>query len=312
MQRFRGRARALAATVAVVAAASVVAACGRGEPIAADAFTDRAQQVIDAWNGSAVETAWRTGFVPLADLTYIDHSGGSIYRSDDGTQQVAAKQAIMAGAYRLDAPRLPAIEGMRDIRFPDGTSMSVPLLTASDAFRQLRRSEPDPTCSGPGCVLTVTAARLAEMTLATSRGQATVPAWAFTIAELTVPVLYVAVVPSAITPPPEPAIEPEPRLTEVGGVTADGVSAAEARRLKVHYGTGACVESYRALAYESTSVVVVGAEAVDSGGICTSQLVLRSSYVDLGEPLGDRVLLDAASGRPIVLSTCEVWQVVGC
>jgi hypothetical protein len=59
----------------------------------------------------------------------------------------------------------------------------------------------------------VTDASLATMRLATSRGEATVPAWLFTVAELVVPVPHAAVAPSAITAPPQPRIAADSDLS---------------------------------------------------------------------------------------------------
>jgi hypothetical protein len=289
----------------------VLAGCGGGAPVSADAFTERAEEVIAAWNASATESAWRTGFVPLAELTFVDQSVKSIYRTDDVDLQDNAKRALMGGVYRLAPDALkdaPAVDGEQEITFADASTMSVPLMNAADAFAQVQTIEDPADCSGEGCVLTVTGVRLGTMPLATSRGGATVPAWQFTIAELTVPVMYVAVVPSAITPLPEPAVEPDQGLTTVDAVTADGIAASRATQLTVHYGTGACLESHAALLYETSNVVVVGADAVESSGACTSQLVHRMSAVELSGPLGDRVLLDAATGKPIVFGTCGQWR----
>jgi hypothetical protein len=157
----------------------------------------------------------------------------------------------------------------------------------------------------------VTDASLATMRLATSRGEATVPAWRFTVAELVVPVLHAAVAPSAITAPPQPRIAADSDLSALDGVTGDGPAAA-VRRLTVHYTTGACIETNRVLIHETAGAVVLGADVVASGGICDDLAKHQKSAVDLAAPLGDRVLLDARTGAAVVYGTCGQWMIMGC
>jgi hypothetical protein len=149
------------------------------------------------------------------------------------------------------------------------------------------------------------------MNIATNRGEATVPAWHFTVAELVVPVIYAAVAADAVTPTPQPQIEADTDLTGVDGATGTG-SATTARRLTVHYTTGACITTQRVLVYETAGAVVVGADVVDSGGMCTAQAVHQKSEVDLAAPLGDRVLLDVRTGAVVIYGTCGQWHLVGC
>ena len=69
------------------------------------------------------------------------------------------------------------------VRWADGTTLRLPLLTARAAFAELAVQRP---CGGPYACgqLTVTGAQPGVVTVHTSRGLASVPAWRFTVAEL--------------------------------------------------------------------------------------------------------------------------------
>jgi hypothetical protein len=137
----------------------------------------------------------------------------------------------------------------------------------------------------------------------TSRGQAGVPAWLFTIRELPGPVARVAVAPDAITPVPQPDTG---ELPEVPGlVGAQDFTGVDGTRLSYRLGVGACDENIAPLAFEADDLVVVGGTATRRDGPCTDQLLIRPVQVDLDEPLGVRPVLDAVTGR--VLTVSPAW-----
>jgi hypothetical protein len=306
----------------------MTSSCARvgGAPADPDrAFRDRAEVVARAWratlDGPAGE-AWRTGLVPLQDLTL----------PPVGTLGDDLGYAFASGWFRAGVALPDDVPSPATVSFPDGASLAVPLLSARAAFTDMRRGEPPctssagpvagasptgrpaPTGSAPGgstgapaqhtcAVLTVTAARLGVAALRTSRGTTTVPAWLFTVAELAQPVARVAVAPQAVSPLPRPDVPAmEPALGEVVA-GASRLTDVAGTRLTVTIGTGACQHGPRGLAYEADRLVVVGGRAGPAaGGPCPGSLALQPVEVALAAPLGDRVVLDVVTGRPLVLT----------
>jgi hypothetical protein len=147
--------------------------------------------------------------------------------------------------------------------------------------------------------LTVTGAKLGEMTLATSRGPATVPAWLFTLDGYDTPLKQAAVDPlKPPTPPVEPVAEgssdtlqPLPQLV---GTASDGKSVT------VVADHGACDDGPAVEVLETEGSVVLSASVVGTKeGPCTDQMLREMVTVKLDRPLGDRMLLDAFTGRPV-------------
>jgi hypothetical protein len=152
-----------------------------------EAFQQRATVVAQAWRTGPGRQAWRSGFVPLQDQTVLP--GDPKFNNE-------TKLAFVAGWYRslVELPTAVPADGV--IRFPDGT-LSVPLISAAEAYRQVDQGDPPP-CSDPpvpppgstsspdgavssgpvtACVaLTVTAVNLDTTAVRTSRGEARVPA----------------------------------------------------------------------------------------------------------------------------------------
>nr|MDT0659183.1 hypothetical protein [Micromonospora sp. DSM 115978] len=301
----------------------VLAACGQagspsdGSPAPPDqrweSFHQRAAEVAEAWQATADRDAWQTGFVPLQDLTTI---GPDAQFTDD------TKQAFAAGWYREQTP--PPVDQPPDgtIRFPDGT-LDVPLLSAAEAYQEIDHGDPPPCPGRPAapppaptdgpdssvsadashaCLpLTVTAIELGTTTIRTSRGDATVPAWLFTIEELAGQVARVAVDPAAISAVPEapsPAATPAPEL-----VAAQDIIAVDGAELTYRLGVGACDENITPLVEERDDLVLVGGGVTRGSGVCTDQLLIEPVTVTLDEPLGDRPVLDALTGQVLILTT---------
>lgn len=279
------------------------------------AFTQRAEEVAGRWRPGP---QWRDGYVPLQDATVLTGDPGF---TDE------TKMAFAAGWYR-DQIRMPAaVPPDGTIRFPDGV-LRVPLVSAADAYAQLDQGDP-PTCDGrpgappgrpkaggptvePGpdapvsttaptpCVpLTVTAARLGTAPVWTSRGRVDVPAWLFTVDELTVPVARIAVAPRAVGEVPGRAADGRP-LPD-GLVAAQELRAVAGNRLDYVVGVGACDRAPTPLLLERPDVVVVGASVVRSTGICTLQLAMKPVSVTLAAPLGARTVLDVGGGAPLMV-----------
>ncbi|MDG4833061.1 hypothetical protein O7627_27695 [Solwaraspora sp. WMMD1047] len=301
----------------------MLAACAQGGGQATDgstaapdphreAFEQRANQVAAAWQEKTDQGAWQTGFVPLQDLTVV---------GDDAQFTDATKQAFAAGWYRdqVRPPTKQPTDGT--ITFADG-NLDVPLVSAAQAYQEIDHGDPppcpgrpaapppaptggpdDPTSSGTSdaCIpLTVTAIELGSTTLRTSRGEATVPAWLFTIEELGAQVARVAVEPSAVTAVPEPS--PPAETAEPELVAAQDLTAVDGAELTYRLGVGACDENITPLVQERDDVVLVGGAVTRSSEVCTDQLLIEPVTVTLDEPLGERPVLDALTGQVLILT----------
>lgn len=102
-------------------------------------FDTRAEQVARAWRTAGNTDLWRSGFVPLQDLTVPP---------DGAPFNDATKQAFTAGWYRLETA-MPRERGgaTGTIHYPDGSTSSVPLVTRADAYGALDQGDP-PACPG--------------------------------------------------------------------------------------------------------------------------------------------------------------------
>jgi hypothetical protein len=299
-----------------------------------DAFKTRAEQVVDAWRASTAGTAWQTGFVPLEDLTVLvgdpafteatkQAFGNGWFRSaimfptvvppkgqiqfpDGSTLPVPVVAA--GNAYgeldKGDPPPCPSAG-------PISSGSAVPFASSGPIRRYPPSTHPtnpenpiDP--NGPtghsvptGCTaLTVTAARLGQVDLRTSRGLAKVPAWIFTVAGLKAEVARVAVAPASIAAlPTGGAVAPLPANSGYAG--AQGIVKADGTTLTYTVGVGACDYDIRPVFAEFDDVVVVAATRKSSAGACIDLLKLEPVTVTLAKPLGARVVLDAAGGHPL-------------
>lgn len=294
-----------AAAVAVTALA--VAACGslaappsasQATPPAAGqdgpaAFVARARQVTAQWDRSAAARIWRTGLVLMdaSDLTPVPSNAGF------GSQQ--EKDAFGSGHFKL-AGTLPAgpLPGL--VRWAGGSTLRLPLLTARAAFAELAAQRP---CGGPSACgqLTVTGAQPGAVTVRTSRGLASVPAWRFTVAGLGWKVSEVAVARSALAV--LPAYVPIPAAGQhTPGVNVLTAVSADGRTLTLSFIGSACDAAWGAYRYQSNSTVVAGSWEKPSAGNtpCPAVGMPRTARITLAHPLGTRVILDVASGLPLV------------
>jgi hypothetical protein len=102
-----------------------------------------------------------------------------------------------------------------------------------------------------------------------------------------------------------PAAYPVPPAgQDVSGVDGLGRISADGRTLAVRFISGACITAWGARVYQTGTAVVVGSwVSGDSarGGACPAIGVMRSATVRLQRALGLRVVLDVATGQPLVL-----------
>jgi hypothetical protein len=318
-------------------------------------FDRRATAVAEAWRTavSGAGDTWRTGFVPLDDLTVLPAPTGD-----------TTKSTTMYGPFTLRGTLPAAAPEPGTIDYPDGKQATVPLVGAADAFGALGKVDPcgnasralptgptalpmpsgampqpanppdntaasgAPGAAGPAgagkgtatgapgggdtgantgaqaqstCTpLTVTGAKLGTTTVRTTRGVATVPAWLFTVTELAAPVARVAVAQTAVVTLPSPSV---PALPSGPGklVSVQSLGAKADNQLTFTIGIGACDRNPVGVVVEAPDVVVIGG-TIDqpTAEVCTDQLKLQPVTVKLSAPLGDRVLLDGVTGRPLV------------
>ncbi|WP_330291322.1 hypothetical protein [Streptomyces sp. NBC_00576] len=246
----------------------------------------RAQQVADAWDGSKSAEAWRKGYFPMGDAA-PPPVGGFHSAADRTAHQL--ENYVLDGELPTTAPK----EG--EAKWAGGSSLTRPLLDARQAYTAMNRFN-----SAEEPHLTVTEAKLGGMTIATSRGPAAVPAWLFTLEGYDEPLGRVALRPSKLPRSPIGGIGDEvptelmqlPQLVEVSG---DG------RTVTVLAHHGSCDDGPRVKVLETDGSVVLSATVayVESDLACTADMHSKKVTVELKQPLGDRVLLDAYTGRPL-------------
>jgi hypothetical protein len=277
------------------AGALLLAGCGLiGRPATAaeseSAFQSQANAVAKAWQDRGITKAWTTGFIPLQDeLTDPDWSPSPDLKMSYGN-----------GWIRTSSP-LSDAGGRGVIRFADGTSLPAPLVGAKTAYGQLpKRSGACPTAGQPPTCqwLTITAARLSTVQIPTSRGQADVPARRYTVAGLRQPLVRVAVAPSATTSLPR--VELPGHNPSVGVVAAVQLISIRGSSIAFDIGIGACDEDARGLVSDSPELIVIGGSVTPPDGRpCTAQLEFRRVQVRTKQPVGNRPIVDAISGRAI-------------
>lgn len=297
----------------LLASASLLAGCGAvGQPAASSAsqvpsvtdkatpatgnaaFDARAALVAQAWQ-DGVLTAWAKGFVPLQELTVVSQvSRPGTTRDFDIT--------YTNGCIRSASP-LPDTTGRGDVRFADGTSMPVPLVGAQTAYGEFpKRSANCPMADQPPW-LTITSARLSTVKILTSRGQAIVPAWHYTVTGLAQPLISVAVAPSAITTLPQMTLPqmPLPQNDARNGlVSAGGLISGKGDVVTFRVGIGACDQNLRPLVWETPELIVVGGSVMRPEVPCAASQQSRRTEIRTKKPVGGRLIVDAVTGRPLL------------
>ncbi|MEV6863679.1 hypothetical protein AB0M44_22065 [Streptosporangium subroseum] len=252
-------------------------------------FQDRASEVIDRWRGSEIDRAWREGFVPLDGLDVEPEWMGM-------PDWVGVSKTN--GTWALDVDLPTGSPTSTQLRWPDGSTLTVPLITAATAYAE--RSKPDDfveeDCPPGGCTtLRVTGAELRDIPLLTSRGKIQAPAWHFTVEGVKQKFIHVAISPSATTARPTP---PE---GEYGEVVAFEPVPKKPRELLLQYEHGSCDRTHGTRAYETRDLVVVDVDVRSGAGLCLGVGLTDQIAITLSRPLGNRLLLDSGTGLPPTL-----------
>jgi hypothetical protein len=257
------------------------------------AFNSLARQEAGAWARSPLAKVWRTGLVVLtADELSSGPSGGF--------PSSAAKLAFINGDLVFTgSPPTGAPAGV--VTWADGSRLKVPVLSEARAFSELTGSRQCPGCATTP--LAVTAARPTTLDVRTSRGTASVPAWAFTLKGVSAPVIQAALAPGSYVTPYTYGSSAE-KLAPLGTAFVGGgpvTPSADGRTLTVGLAGSPCDTAWGGLVAEVGGAVVVGGWMHDPNPdhSCIAVLVQRLASVRLAAPLGDRVVLDAATGQPV-------------
>ncbi|MFI8499506.1 hypothetical protein ACIGFK_13555 [Streptomyces sp. NPDC085524] len=298
-----GRTGTGAALCGLLAAALLTAGCGTarggggGAERTAPADTrPRMERVAAAWTGSAALRQWREGFHPLGEQDWAPPGG---FRS--GEDKAAAVNGAFVLGTGLPAGPPPATPVRWD---SGGAELTLPLLSAQEAYGQLVRA--DGAAVQPGHALTVTAAAFGETTVRTSRGPARVPAWLFTVGGYDTPLARIAIRPQEL---PEPPIEPLPTF-DGGTAPLFGHSAAspDVTSFEVTAGHGGCDGGVAVDVLEGADTVVLAGRILPGkdlgpGEGCNAAMYEQSVPVTLTRPLGERLVVDSASGAPLERGT---------
>ncbi|BAJ27861.1 MULTISPECIES: hypothetical protein [Kitasatospora] len=295
--------------LAALGAALLLAACGTGPhstPVpgapagpalvtagpevrpATGAAAEQAARVAAAWPGSAARQAWERGYYPL-DAPEEWLPAGAFHSGAD-------KAAYLEGRFDLRAALPVSVADTAEVRFADGGSLVLPQRSAKDAYDWLTRAAG--TCHADcDARLTVTAVRPGSATVTTSRGRATIPTWEFTVTGYDEPFRYPAVLPQ------QPPAAPDPSPTWSGDglpavlrqVSADGLVLTAG----VAFG---CATVDPGTVYETDQAVVLIGRAtprtLGPNQVCDASLTMAPVEFRLARPLGTRVVLGLADGRP--------------
>ncbi|MDW4906215.1 hypothetical protein RB628_12920 [Streptomyces sp. ADMS] len=248
----------------------------------------RARQVADAWDGSEAAEVWRSGYHPLGDTAPPPEGG---WHSNDDRTAHLLENYVLRGKLPTTAPE------KGQVKWEGGQSLTLPLMDARQTYTALARvdSPTDPQ-------LTITGARLGEMTIVTGRGPATVPTWLFTLEGYDEPLRRVAFEPSKL--PKSPIERATGGRTTRAGLSQLGrvVGASEdGRSVTVVAYHGSCDDGPVVDVLETDGSVVLSASVAggSTGEICDAVLLGEKVTVKLDRPLDGRVLLDAFMGRPL-------------
>ncbi|NUW30778.1 hypothetical protein HTZ77_05000 [Nonomuraea sp. SMC257] len=248
-------------------------------------FEDQAARAVRTWRTSGAAEIWRDGFVPVGDLSAM---------SPDVLRKIQHDEEygwVVAG-------RLPAAPPGARIRWDDGFTTRVPVVGPREAMMALSPWSEGETFPDDEAYH-LTGAVYTTMRLRTPRGMATVPAWRLYFSDLPGPIDQVAVDRDAVG-----TIAGAIGRHASGGDGVSDYKVVDERTLLVDYEYGSCGGGPLAVTPRSSEwpdVVVLGLDVPYQGtGWCSGTGQSGQGVVRLDEPLGNRVVLDAASRLPVL------------
>ncbi|WP_049566276.1 hypothetical protein [Streptomyces sp. SBT349] len=234
--------------------------------------------MADAWEASDAPRRWAEEFHPL---------DAHVQLPEDGLRDEFQNGAVRA------LTSLPGESADGAIRWEDGETSTVPLMSAAAAFGEMDSGIAERVEGYPA--MEVTGVEPGEMRLHTSRGPAQVPAWLFTLDGYDTPLRYAAV---AAPTPPTASIEPAVGDRDLAGLALGSLSE-DGRRVTVTWWDGSCEES--AIDVLETDESIVIARSVSGGPppgtACTAEVRIVEKTLELEHPLGERAPLDASTGE---------------
>jgi hypothetical protein len=281
------------ALLAVVAMALVLAGClGTGDDPAK--LQQQARAALTRWADAVAAAGGPSPVVLVGELT------GQV-----GDWEPAVgdnnKIALMAGLVEGDASLPAATPPDGEVRWQDGTTATVALMSAQQAVAAIKGGTSAPC--GDCTPLRITDARLTTGPIDTSRGSATGPVWDLTVEGTAVTVTRVAIADAIaiVVPPWNPDDPPVGLAIDSASGTVGG------RQLTVSFvgaplpGDQPCGEDYTAEGVESdlAVVVIVTRHAHVTLGACTADGAPRTATLELAAPLGERTVLEVQQGRPV-------------
>ncbi|MFI6603002.1 hypothetical protein ACIBHX_42740 [Nonomuraea sp. NPDC050536] len=248
-------------------------------------FGETAAQVVSTWRTSAAAAIWRTGFVPLEDLSRMPRKVSKQIGHDEEYGWVVAGP-------------LPVAPARAQVRWDDGSMTRVPVIGPREALMALS-PWPEGYSFPDGKAYKLTGATFTTMRLKTVRGMATVPAWRLYFSNLPGPIDHVAIDQEAVGTVEDAVSGPLPGDEEI-----TDFKVLDGRRLLVSYEYGSCNADpldIKVRVSEEPDVVVLGLDVPhQSTSLCAGTGQSRQDIVRLDTPLGDRVVLDATSRLPVL------------
>lgn len=288
--------KALGFAAAIGIAGGFAACTSAGPGIGAQAAAvQQARTALARWDAVVAAHAGGSGFVLVGQETLM--IGGDWGPAIDGNN---AKMAWGAGLFE-SATALPS-ETPPDaqVRWQDGATRTVPVISAAQAFADLKGGQTWPCAD---CApLQVTSVKLTSATFDTSQGKALAPAWEFSLKDTPVKLDQIAV--SARVASPATTLNPDATLPAGGQWTGPTVQSATVDTSGLIItatfagapGTGdkPCGADYTAQAVESDAGVVVLVYEYRNTlpAMCTAMAAFRTVQVTLSRPLGSRTLID--------------------
>ena len=295
----------------LVAGALLVAACanpvlapggssppGTGQgPAPADPLHRQAHDALERWADAVHESGG-------AGITFVGDRTGRIgeWEPDRAGNPAAA---LLSGLVEAGTALSAEVPGRGSVRWLDGTSVEVNVLSAAMALQELVGAGDGTECRG--CLpLRITEAKLATSLAETSRGPAEAPTWVFTIEGSAVRVTRLAVDQSVTVKVPPWNADHPPEGVSIIHATGE----PDSRRLTVQF-VGAelgadepCGADYTAEAVESelAVVVIVTERRDDPDEPCDAVGFPRTAEVRLASRLGDRAVLEVRQGLPVEVS----------
>ena len=258
-----------------------------------------------ARRADAVRERWEQFLAGQPDGTIVfttDLADGGGWRGREANDQ---KVAALSGLFEATVPLSTETPPPSVVRWADRPEQAVELISGAEALGAMIREF---RAGGSSCAecrqLQVVGARLVTVDTMTARGPASVPAWQFEFAprdEPLEPMTFVAVR-DAVTPT---EFEPEP---EYGGDIGAAYGRPGDTTVTVGVIGSACTKGYAGEAVESDSAIVGLITSLDppraagaSPQACIALGVYYPVELALSAPLGDRMVLDLATGYPVPL-----------